>query len=271
MISAMNVALQRIHNTIPEEILVAAFKAHDYDVSLDELIKQKVILARVLDSASVRGGPILKFLLRAEWCHTASAPSPYLLGLSEAYSYFHIPPEARDHRDIACAISVRFPYSLTTSNAGGLYSDTVAKGNTLGGLACATLSSVTGAGTIAMPRANVLPGNVIKLTPPQFNYIPWQVTVRLKYDEEFTTLEVSSIETFSKLVEYAVKAYIYSHMLVEVESNAVYRGLELGVFRDQISSFAEANERFDETLILFGGSVQMDVDRLHLIFSRMRR
>lgn len=271
MISGLKVALQRIYNTIPMDILRIAFKNYDTSVSMDDSIHKKVLVARVLDDASVRGGTILRFLLDSDWLHYVSSPSPYALGMSGSYSMYHVPASARDHRDIATILQVRFPYSIGSNTSGTMYHDCSSRGNSLGGLACSALNAQTGAGLVSSPAGIINPGNIIRLEPPQFNYIPWQITCRLKFDEQFSQLDVSSIQPFALLCEHAVKAYIYTHAIVEVETNVMYRGMELGVVREIINSYSDANEKYDEQLLQFGGAQQLEPDRLRILLSRMVR
>ena len=114
MIDPVRQALIRIYHTIPRPILEAAFRdlPEDDTETLDTLILKKVFLTRMRDDLSIRAGKVFKLLLNNNWCHYASSPSPYALGLSGTYSVYHIPPEAREHRDIVAIMEIRFPYNL---------------------------------------------------------------------------------------------------------------------------------------------------------------
>ena len=269
MIDAVRQALTHIYSVVPNPILEAAFKPYEANASLDNLILSKVLLARVRDDISLRGGKILKIILNQNWCKYTSSPSPYALGISGAYTVFHIPPEARDSRDISCILGVRFPYTLGTSNSCSFYNNNTIKGNTLSGLACAALQSQTGANQLSTPQAMVMPGNIIKLDPPQYNFVPWQVTTRLRYDDNFSGMDVSSIRPFCQLCEYAVKAYIYVNLIMLIESNMVVKGAELGVIKDIVSRYEDANDKYEEQLIAMGGSQIYEPDRLRNILLRM--
>lgn len=269
MIGAVERALTHIYSIIPTEILEAAFKPYEYNLSLDSLIVSKILLGRVRDDISLRGGKILKIILNQNWCEYTSSPSPYALGQSGAYTVFCVPPEARDNRDISCVLGVRFPYTLGTSNSCSFYNNDTIKGNTLSGLACAALQAQTGANQLSTPNAYVLPGNMIKLDPPQYNFVPWQVTTRLVYDDNFSGMDVSSIRPFCLLCEYATKAYIYTNLIVSIESNLVVKGVELGIIKDTVSGYQDANEKYEEQLIAMGGAQMYEPDRLRNILLRM--
>ena len=268
MIDGLRQAFARIH-LIPKPILEAAFEPFEMEESLDEIIRQKVLLARVRDDMSLRGGKIFRLILNTSWCKFTSSPSSYSLGIAGSYSTYAIPPENREQRDIAAIINVRFPYSIGTSVSGNCYSDRAVAGNNVGDLACAALNAQTGARMINCPQALLRPGNIIQLNPPQYNFVPWQLTTRLAYDDNFSGMDVSLVTPFAMLCEYAVKAYIYSTLIFRIESNAVYRGMELGIFREIVSSYADANDKYDEQLIQVGGAEILEPERLEGILRRM--
>lgn len=268
MIGALRTTLMYIMSIIPPQVLEATFKPYKYNTSLDDRILSEVILARVRDDVSIRGGRVFKIILNQNWCKYTSSPSPYALGISGAYTVFHIPPEARGNRDIVCALGVRFPYTLGTSNSCNFYSNDSIKGNTVSGLACAALQAQTGANQLSVPQAIVKEGNIIQLDPPQYNFVPWEVITRLRYDDTFSSMDVSSIESFKKLCEYAVKSYIYTHLIFDVESNLVCRGQELGVIKDIVSSYSDSEDKYNDMLKEFGGAAIYEPDRLRNILIR---
>ena len=269
MIDAVARALIQIHNTIPYEVLSAAFNYDEYsDQSLDDLIKEKVILTRVRDDISIRGGKVFDLILSLDWAKYTSSPSPYALGISGSYSTFVIPPEAREHRDISCVLSVRFPYTISTSITGSFYNSCSVQGNTLGGLACAALQSQTGAQQLANPYGQIYPGNTIVLNPPQISFIPWNVRVRLRYDDNFSGMDVSTLRPFVHVCELATKAYIYTHLKMKIESNMVFRGAEIGVMAEFVNAYADANDQYDEALLQLGGAEFYDPTRLHFLLSK---
>lgn len=261
MIDALRTAFAEIH-TIPEEILELAFDNVHMDVSLDERIRREVINKRVRNDTSIFAGPLFEFVIQADWGKYTELPSIYALGVSGTYSAFRIPPEARDHRDISCVVDVSFPYTIANGGVTNYYTDCNNGGNTLSNLACAALRAQTGAGIIANPRGKVHPGNVITLEPKMISFVPWRVTVRLEFDENFSGMEVSALRPFALLCRYAVQAYIYSKLIVKVESNMVYRGVTLGSVRDIVSSFQDSNEKYEEQMLQFRGGSAYDTDRL---------
>lgn len=270
MLNPIRTALARVHNVIPEFVLKAAFKSEEYmDVSIDELIMEKVIRARVLDDVSQRCGKIKSIVLQLSWVKYTSPPSQFTLAVSGAYSTFHIPPEARDFKDILCILGVSFPYVLSGQGNSAVMSNCAVGGITASQLACAALQSQTKAGLVSLPTAKLLPGNVVHLIPEGISWVPWVLRARLRFDDQFSGMNIDSIDSFNHVVEYAVKAYVYNTLLFEIESNLVHRGQELGVVKSVVDSYSDANDKYDEFLLALGGSSHFEPDRLRFLLSRM--
>lgn len=270
MLDAVQLAMTNIYHSIPTEILDIAFEPWNHpDTTLDELIRKEVILSRVKNDVSIRCGPVMDLVLNLDWTKFTSSPSPYALGISGSYSAFKVPPEARQHRDISCVLSVRFPYTIQGSSTAPVYNTCTVSGNTLSGLACAALQSRTGAGQVSSPTGQVKAGNVIILDPPAYNFVPWQVTVRLVCDDNFSNMDVSSLKPFEQVCLYAVQAYIYTRTIVRIESNLVMRGADVGVIRSIVDSYNQANEKYEEELMNLGGASVYSPDRLKHLLTMM--
>lgn len=271
-LDAVRAGLTHIHNTIPPQILAAAFQPYNHPEigNVDELIKQKVFIHSMRDELSVRGGKPIHFVVQQNWAKITQSPSPYALGIAGSYSVFQIPPQARDFRDISCVEDVAYPYTLgSNTNSCTFYNNCSSNGNTLSTLVTAALQSQTGEGNLTVPTGIVRPNNIIQLDPPQYNFVPWKITCRLRFDDNFSGMDINSIETFKKLCEYAVKRYCYVNLIFEVETNMVQRGMELGVMKEIINSYADADEKYQEQLVAFGGAQVIDPDRLPAILRLM--
>lgn len=264
-------ALAEINSQIPPQILEATFEPEKYQLSLDELIKQKVLLARVRRDVSLRGGKVLKIPLDYKWCKFTGTPSAYVTGMGGSYDTYTVPPEAREHRDIVAILGMSFPNAYANgsnfadlcafSNSGG--------GNTLNNLVTAALRGQTYSGTMSTPNAVLRPGNVIQLTPAQYNYVPWVCLTRIEYDDNFSGMDVSVTGVFGDVCVAATKSYIYNNKIFDIESNVVYRGGDLGVIRELVSDYKDAEEKYKELLLTMGGTEIFDHDRLPNILRRM--
>lgn len=268
MISALDRAFSEIHANIPPEILETAFMSDGpHNVSVDEKIRQEVILKRVRDDISVRGGKLKYITLRAEWGHFSSAPLGS--GVSPGGMTFLIPPEAREFRDISAALETSFPYQLSASQNSVLTNFCARNSTNLTSLAQAALQSQTGGVQITYPSPVVYEGNVLGFNPPQSAFSPWQILVRLRYDDNFSGMDVSLIRPFVILCREAVRNYIYINLIMKIESNAVMRGADIGAMKDIVSSYSDANEKYEEGLLQLGGAEFFDPVRQRNLLIKM--
>lgn len=262
VVNAIGSALLAIHSTIQMETLEAAFKPYKEDVCLDYIICRDVIEKRVLNDINLRGGKTHSFVLDYSWVRYMKNPSAYVSAMGGNYSTFLIPPEARDHREIIAVTRVELPYVTTHTNMRQLFNNGLYSGNDMQMLSRKVLSSKTMSNMEMRPIIKVRAGNVLQVSPAQISNIPWKITVRLGYDKEFTNMGLDSIDIFRNLCVEAVKSYIYNVLIYEIETNVTYRGMEIGVMKDLVSGYSDANDKYEELLIEMTGSEIMDIDRV---------
>jgi hypothetical protein len=70
----------------------------------------------------------------------------------------------------------------------------------------------------------------------------------LANDENLTNINPRSYPYFTKLVEYATKAYIYNDLIVKIGSNELQGGFELGVSKSIIESYSDAEQNYQDYL-----------------------
>lgn len=270
MLSPIKRALSDIHATIPNTILEAAFNPNaDYRISLDQAIVNQVILARVKDAVSVRGGRVMDIVLQQRWAHHTVSPTPFAVGTTGTFSSFVIPPEARENRDINAILGIHLLTAMGTGSQNAMYSNLTLGGVTLAGLGHQALQAQTARNVIALPTPELKDGNVVVLNPPQNNFAPWTVTVRLSYDDNFSNMPGALLEPFSKVVLAAVKTYIYTQLMIKIESNAVIRGAEIGVIKQIVDRYADADQEYHEALLAMGGAEMFDPARTSRILRRI--
>ena len=78
-------------------------------------------------------------------------------------------------------------------------------------------------------------------------HLPGNMYLRcvLEADSEFSHLAPASVLAFSKLVEYATKAYIYNNLIVEIDYAELSGGMALGRLKEIVEGYSDANELYE--------------------------
>lgn len=269
MIGALDRAFAEIYNDIPMPILEAAFTPWKYDVSMDQRMRDEVITKRVLGDCSINGGRVHSFMLDKSWALNLNVPSSQVSSLAGTFSTYLIPPEERAGRDLVAFENISYPYAVMAGANSEVFANHFLGGRNLNNITTNVIRSHTFSHATIYPSVTLMAGNIVKLDAPQFSFIPWKLTFRLKYDDEFTSLDVSAIPPFAKVCVYAIKAYIYKKLIFNIETNAVFHGQEIGVMRDIVSTYADANEKYDEAMKGFAGGDFLDATRLKHVLTKM--
>lgn len=230
---------------IPREILAETFLNKDArrarsSISLDEAILQDVIRPRVMVDMNLVGGSIANVDL--------SNIAPQMLDYTNLL--FVIPPERTGGRGIVSVLSAGFvPYTI-----GAHAYDAVVVNGTCGtaGTAMNALGSVYASHADMRPVAQtdvelVGPFSVVVRHTAGFSGY-YVLRAILAYDEALNQINPRSYPAVTKLCEYAVKAYIYNVLRIRIDRAQVVYGQELGVFREYVDSYSDAEENYQTYL-----------------------
>jgi len=265
MTNPLDIALTKIHNSIPVEILEFAFqkrKSYELVTSIDNLIIEKVIRARVAKDMNVYGGKVKDILLRNEYVE------PMARNIDDAhlhtgkFSLYRIPPEARDSLPIVEVSNVKF-WGMYVGNCDPMYANVF--GANFNTLAHSVLDAHTFSSSPRKPDVTLLSGDLVKVLPSQHAQIRWVLSCRLAFDDCFTNLNTTAIEPFADLCLYATQAYIFMQTTIAVDKAYIQAGYAVGQFKSILDSYADANQKYDETLNLVAGAMQLSPDRLYEI------
>ena len=257
MINAFANALRSIYNNIPVEILEATFRPRDYNVTLDQRIKDVIISGRVLPDCNVNVGKIKRIPLQAcESVRILPAQLDVAVVNPTQGVLFRIPPEAREHRDIVGVIDVVYPYAYL-SYANGAFGFGQF-GNSVSNLAAAALDSHTLSSACITPTPTLMANNMVLLNPANSFLSEWVLLCRLAYDEEFTSLNRSSVQPLTNLILTATKAYIWTTMIIKIDQAVLSGGQELGQFKSIVEDYRSSLEQYDKDLLNFRGSAVFD-------------
>lgn len=230
-------ALDDIKFVIPRPILNTVFvdRKSKWNVnvpSLDEQILNSIIRPRVLVDCNLVGG------------HEITVPLTNLVP-EEAESnslVYRIPKEMTQNRSIVSVLNITYidmnavAGSMTMSSCG-----VTAEQST----ATALLDSVAPLPLVSSGRVSLIGENVVLLRdnvrPPGNAYL----RCIIGHDEAMSHLSPRSYRPFCKLVEYAVKSFIYNEYIVELDMGELRGGHNLGKFKDVIEGYADAEELYD--------------------------
>ena len=231
-------ALREINFQIPEEIRKVAFPP-DTNVwgtgsleSLDARIRAQVLEMRVFQDMHLLGGVRTRIPLEG-------VPVQQLDDLTLAYQ---IPNELTQNRAIVQVYN--FIAGFTTQQNGFPYGGGVTQ--SLGGIGRQINDASMGVRSLAVSDVRILGHNIIWVTIPYPQGFPSYMECRLTDDENLTSLKPQAIINFTLLCVAAVKAEIFRRLSIRVDQDALNNGQQLGVFRELLWEYKEAEQEYQE-------------------------
>lgn len=238
--NALQKALSDLKFNVNRSILDTVFvKRHtNFRVSapsLDEQVMNEVIRPRVfLDANLVGGAEILVPLngLKGEEIETTDM-------------VYRIPKRLTGNRTIMSALNVTYVDAQSMAAAGNYATCGVSAEQSAGQN---LLDAISPMPMISTGRISIIGENVIYIKDsiriPSNSYLRCIVA----HDEAMSHLQPRSYRAFSKLVELAVKAYIYTEYELEMDMSELRGGHSLGKFKDIIERYSDANELYETYL-----------------------
>lgn len=239
--NALRKALDDLKFVIPRPVLDTVFvKRHsNYRVaspSLDDQILNNVIRPRVyIDTNLVGGAEILVDLsgLQGDEVNTTDM-------------VYRIPKERTQNRTIMSVLNVTYVDAQSMAAAGSYASCGVSvEQSAMQNL----LDAVSPLPMISTGRITMIGENVVLIRDsiriPSNSYLRCIVA----HDEAMSHIQPRSYKAFCKLVEYAVKGYIYNEYVVEMDLGELRGGHNLGKFKDIIEGYADAEELYSTYLV----------------------
>lgn len=228
---------------IPKQILDEVFQKKNYrwrdtPISIDEQIINQVIKPRVLVDCNLVGGT--EALISLE-----GLPGEFVENFQTVY---RIPKDRTQGRSIMSVLSVGYGSASLIAHSGGnaAYNSRSATPITMAGQAMMDAMSPTP--IVSTAKVSLIGENVILVkdtSPPVANAF---IRCVLANDENLSHIQLRSIPAFCKLVEYAVKSYIYNELTILIGQAQLSGGQELGRFKDIVDSYADAEQMYSDYL-----------------------
>jgi hypothetical protein len=232
-------ALDEIRFSIPREILNLVFSDKSYSwrqapISIDEQITNSVIKNRVLVDCDLVGGAEVFVPLEG-------VPSELVNSYTTVY---YIPKDRTQNRTINSVLSVTYVTSAAASMMGGhsgfnncSVTPTLQTGQ-------AMMNSFSPIPPVSTAKVQLIGENTIMIrdVAPPVGY-GW-VRCILSNDENMSHLQLRSIPDFCTMCLLACKAFIYNEYIVTLDRGQLYGGQDIGVVKQIIESYADANELY---------------------------
>jgi hypothetical protein len=231
-------AIDALAFKIPPRVLAAAFatKPSRWDpapLSIDENILANVVRPRVLIDCSLVGGTEAFVSLNG-------VPKEYV---NEYSTVYRIPKDRTQGRSIMSVLNITFTDPTKVSNYGmqaGFQASTLLQAGK------AIMDAQGSIPITSSARVQLLGENVVLLRDTLT--LPDDIFLRciLADDSNLSHIQLRSFPAFAKLVEFAVKAYIYNSMIVEMDMGMLIGGQNLGEFKNIVDKYEDAETNYQE-------------------------
>lgn len=242
----ISIALDTIRRSIPKEILQQAYLVNpptlpDNSVlSLDSRIRFSVIMPRVVRDVDLRGGEIMQV-------DTAGMP----ITMSDYRTLVIVVPAERifNRTVLACLSASYLPTSGNFNNyhAGVGYANLHSTSPAINA-AARVFDAASDAPVTSTAHTELVGHNTVMIR--EQTRITGIYTLRLLVGstENLSNMPLKSAHAFSKLCLLAVKSDIYNRLIIGLDRNFIESGHELGVIKDIISDYKDAEEMYQTSL-----------------------
>ena len=251
--------MSTITNRINRTLLMAAFEPTKQQLTLDECIREAIIRKRVLIDINTYAGKYARIPILVDYLVPTAQPAIIDIAFNRSSEIYRIPPEVRENRDITTVIGLNYSGDYAAAypiSPAGLFDDI---GNSIGHLATQSLYSRTLLDANVTPKAVLLGGNMLRISPPIYSD-GLILDCLTAFDEEFTNLPQSAVQSLCMLCLYATQAYIYNQLIVNIDNAALAGGQVLGVVKPMVEKYEDSNDKYDAELADLRGSLMWDPD-----------
>jgi len=244
----MNLLLKAVGDCsfrIPPQILQLAFRDDLQNwrrapLSLTEQIMIKVIRPRVLLDIDIVGGQTVIISLEGL---TPTTVDTYTM-------IYEIPPDRCSFRTIMSVLSIGYmPFASSYNNMGmgmgvvnpNSMSDVMSAAQRVGD-SHSNIPSVSNATVDLIGQNTILIRDQLRITNA------YQLRCVIGNEEHLNNIQPRSILVFTRLIELAIKSYIYNTMIIRMDQAFLTGGQELGRVKEVIDGYADAEQSYQDYL-----------------------
>lgn len=262
--TALEILLGEVHRIIPRELLTAAFGRNgvmnpnafkSIDQCLYDLVWKPVTLAHI--NLNV-GRPKTIFVKQAWRVYTRPIDDGIMANAGYCIGHYRIPPEEREFTDIVQIERLDGNLPTVGTGLGGISNTFGGIGNSIENMNAASLEMRTHRFYAPPPEATIISSNMIEVSPDQIYSDMYYLHCTLAYNAEFTNADPVLVEPARRLFLADVKAYLYTHMDIPVDTTAIVGGMEIGRFRERLSEYSSAEAEREDLLATMRGQSYTD-------------
>lgn len=237
--------LDELKFRIPKEILNVAFASELANTrrapfSLDNEIMIKVIRPRVLTDANLVGGQIVDIPLEG------IAPE-YVDNVSVIYE---IPADRVMYRTIMSVLSVvnmgYVPSLGNNLNGSGIM--TVGVSGDVMNAGQRVLNSQSSIPNFSNAKVDLIGHNTVLIRNAQQLATAFQIRCVIGNEDNLSNFNPRYYLQFSRLIEYAVKSFIYNSLIIKIDQAFLLGGQDLGSVRTYVESLSDAEQMYQDYL-----------------------
>lgn len=233
-------AVSDLRFRMPPTILETAFvkraqRWREAPKNLDQCIMESVIKPRVLVDCNLVGGVEANIPLEG-------VPSERAEDNTVVY---RIPKKLTQNRSILSVLEVSF-VSPTNYPAYGVASNV--NNSTMLQAGQAVMDAHGMLPSVSTARCSLIGENVVMIRDTQVLPPTANLKCILANDETLSHIQMTSWRPFCKLVELAVKSYIYNEYIIQMDQAQLEGGVALGRFKDVIDGWADCEELYQDYL-----------------------
>lgn len=258
-------AIQDLKFKIPMELLQVAFQRDEWNhyynnISLDEQIRIKVINPRVLFDCNMVGGQ--QVLISLEGLAPLSATQNMIV--------YRIPAERVGNRSIVSVLSISYtPHDTMFGTMGELtaFASPLSM-NSVANVTQRISDSVSLAPVVSNAQVELIGHNTIAIHENRITST-YFLRCLVENEENLNNIKPRTFYNISKLVELAVKSYIYNKLIVRIDQAYLQGGQELGRIKEIVDSYSDSEELYQTYLKEVMSKVLLMND--HTSYSRLIR
>lgn len=235
-------ALDEVGFRIPREILQAVFinpyhQYRDMPTDIKEQIRFLVLQQRVLVDCNLLSGVEIRIPLD-------DVPSETVDG---GYTtVFRIPKTKTNGRSIMSVFDVTYGDLYNTQSGYGVYQ--YSRTSPALSVASSVMEAQIRTPYVGTARVELIGENVVMVQDSII--LPQNLYLRcaIENDANLNNIQARSYPVFSRLVELAVKSYIYNNYAIKLDMGELRGGVQIGMFKTIIEGYADAEQMYQEHL-----------------------